>query len=227
MKTLLRALLLASLSSAPAWAGVTSSLISFPQGGQRSTAVSLVQPADYLCGMVTLASRAKDPGKQADEIRQTLQNLIAAAERSPRLMLHQGPLRFSPDSGRSLFNSSKGWVTSSIQTSVRLLCRLDGTIPDAFDAARDLRLFIANFKPTGECTVQLTILSLAADTPERQREPLLELIHQQARAMQTRFGGKANLTLAGLDGPVLVRQLDDTNVELYIDYQLSVTVEHP
>jgi hypothetical protein len=31
------------------------------------------------------------------------------------------------------------------------------------------------------------------------------------------------VTIGGLDGAVLVRQVDDNSVELFIDYQLSVT----
>ena len=46
---------------------------------------------------------------------------------------------------------------------------------------------------------------------------------QAMRALPTVAGGYTTVT--GLDGPVLVRQLDALSVELYLDYQLSATLE--
>jgi len=37
--------------------------------------------------------------------------------------------------------------------------------------------------------------------------------------------GAKVITFNGLDSPVLVRPLDSLNVELYLDYQLSATLE--
>jgi hypothetical protein len=36
---------------------------------------------------------------------------------------------------------------------------------------------------------------------------------------------KAKFALRGLESPVLVRQVDDTQVELFIDYQLSIETD--
>ncbi len=225
MKLPLR-LLACLVCGVPAYAGTLSSILALPRENLRSTAISVVLPANYLCGSVVITSRAKDPAKQADDIRLTLQALIAAAERSPKVLIHQGALRGTNGTGQSLFNNPNGWSTPTLQSTVRLVCHTDGTLSDTFDATRELRLFINGFKPVGECSLQLSALGLAIDSPELQRESLLELIQQQARSLQQRFGGRSSITVVGLDGPVLVRQLDDTNVELFIDYQLSVTVDH-
>ena len=49
---------------------------------------------------------------------------------------------------------------------------------------------------------------------------------QRAARDQRSFGARS-VAIEGLNNPVTVRQLDDINVEIFIDYQLNATVERP
>ena len=64
----------------------------------------------------------------------------------------------------------------------------------------------------------------SAAAAEQQRDRLMQLIREQIAKTREQIGANV-LTVTGLDSPVLVRQLDHLSVELYLDYQLSATLE--
>jgi len=227
---------LASLGlSVSALAGnAVTGVIAVPFQAQRATAIALVQPADYVCATVSISSREKDPARQAEEVRSAVRLLSSAVAKSPLLQLHEGPLRFyagnrNDDSftGRllnfsSAASSSSYGNSSLFATSVRVLYKLDGSGEDTFTAATALRKLIDDLKIPNLTELHVNHLTLAVEAPERQRERLLSLIRESAEAMKKTFNAD-QVTIGGLDGPVLVRQVDDASVELFIDYKLSVT----
>ncbi len=219
MKLLAAGLLL--LAAAPAWAGLNSAVIVLPTDtGRRAPAISLVQPADYLCAVVTLRATAKDPDRQSAAMRDSLQRVKAAVEKSPRFQLHEGPVRFAEGTS-SYFSSKAGAAT--LQTSVRVLAPL-GDGADVFETMKQLRQFIGSFSALTDAELSIASISLAVIAPEQSRERLLALIADQTRAIQRSLGARV-VTVDGMQNPVLVRQVDDANVELYIDYQMSATME--
>ena len=217
----LAALLLAT--SLPAFAGLNSAVIVLPAENARpAPAVNLVQPADYLCAVVTLRTTAKDADRQSAAMRESLQRITAAIEKSPRFQLHQGAARFA-GGGSSLYSSKAGSGPASLQTSLRLLAPLQGNT-DVFETMRQLRRFIAGLVPADDTELNVLSISLAVTEPEQYRARLLALIADQARSIQQNFATRS-IIIDGLQNPVVVRQLDDSNVELFVEYQLSATLE--
>ena len=208
-----------------------SGVIALPFQAQRATAIALVQPADYVCATVSISSREKDPARQAEEMRAALRQLTAAVSKSPSLQLHEGPLRFyaGGESGLasrllslpSHFSSGSGG-SSLFSSTVRVLYKLDGSQSDTFQAATALRKLIDTTTVGNLTDLRINSLTLAVEAPERQRERLLSLIRESAEAMKKTFNAD-EVTIGGLDGPVLVRQVDEASVELFIDYKLSVS----
>jgi len=223
MKLLRLVLLLAS--AAPAWAGLSSAIIVLPlENGRNPPAVTFVQPADTLCAIITLRATGKDAERQSTAMRDSVQRLTAAIEKSPRFLLHQGPVRLTgPGSSFGSFLSSSKVGSANLQTNLRVLCPLQGNA-DVFEAMRQLRGFIATLKPADETELNVVSLSLAVTDPEQYRVRLLTLIAEQSRAIQQTFGARS-IIIDGLQNPVLVRQIDDTNIELYIDYQMSANID--
>jgi hypothetical protein len=208
-------------------------VIAVPFQAQRATAIALVQPADYVCATVSISSREKDPARQTEDVRAAVRQLSSAVAKSPLLQLHEGPLRFyagarndNSFTGHLLsFSSSPGSSYGNFSlfaTSVRVLYKLDGSGSDTFTAATALRKLVDEIKVSHLTDLRLSQLTLAVEAPERQRERLLSLIRESADAMKKTFSAD-QVTVGGLDGPVLVRQVDDASVELFIDYTLSVT----
>jgi len=230
MKTYALATLISLCVPAALLAGNTvTGVIAVPFQSQRATAIALVQPADYVCATVVISSREKDPLRQAEDVRGAVKQLSAAVAKSPHLQLHDGPLRFYGGGSRPDFASSSAGLLSSrfggsslFGASMRVLYKLDSGEMDTFTAAATLRKLIDDLKFSNLTEVHVSGISLAVESPERQRERLLALIGDSADAMKKTFHAE-KVTVGGLDGPVLVRQVDDVSVELFIDYQLSVT----
>jgi hypothetical protein len=203
-----------------------TSVIVVPFESPQATAIALVQSADYLCAHVDISSREKDSLRQIEDVRAAMHNLEAAAEKSPCVQLHRGPLRFfqyGATGGKSfgVFSGSHDGG-AHLSSGARLLYKLDGSENDALTGTAALRRVVENLKIASQVEVRIRSVSLAVDSPERQRERLLALIRESADAMRKTFAADA-VTVGGLDGPVLVRQVDASTVELFIDYQLSVT----
>jgi hypothetical protein len=208
------------LLAASAWAGVNSAVIVLPTDtARRAPAVSIVQPADYLCAVVTLRSTAKDADRQSNAMRESLQRVRTAVEKSPRFQLHEGPIHFA-EGGSSLYSSKAS--SSALQTSLRILAPLANA--DVFDTMKQLRQFVGAFANLVDTDLSVASISLAVIAPEQLRERLLTLIADQSRSIQRTLGARV-VTVDGMQNPVLVRQVDDLNVELYIDYQMSATME--
>jgi hypothetical protein len=217
------ALVLCLASAAPAFAGLNSAVIVLPTESARSApAVNLVQPADYLCAIVTLRSTAKDVDRQSAAMRDSLQRITAAIEKSPRFQLHQGAARYAVGGGSS-FSSKAGSGPASLQTTLRVLAPLQGN-SDVFEGMRQLRRFIAGLSPADDTELTVVSITLAVQEPEQYRARLLALVADQARAIQQNFSTRA-IIIDGLQNPVVVRQIDDSNVELFVEYQLSATLE--
>lgn len=221
---LLRPAFFLLLTAAPAPASISSTIITLPADNARpAPAVSLVQTADYLCATVMIRSAVKDIDKQTLAVQQTLATLRAGVEKSSRFQLHDGPLHLS-GSYNSL-SSKSSYSNAVLQTTVRILCPLvNGTSADVFNDTRLLRQFISRFEVAGGAELQVLSVSLAVDTPEQYRDRLLDLIGEQARVTQRTFGARS-VAIEGLNNAITVRQLDDINVEIYIDYQLDATLE--
>mgnify|MGYP001603615586 FL=1 len=216
-------IVLALVSAAPAWAGLNSAVIVLPLENSRAApAVTIVQPADYLCAIVTLHTTSRDADRQSSAMRESLQQITAAVERSSRFQLHQGPVRFANLNG-SLYSSKAGSGPAGLQTSLRILCPLVGNA-DVFESMRQLRRFIGTLAPADDTELAIATIALAVTEPEQYRARLLALIADQSRTIQQNFGART-IIIDGLQNPVVVRQVDDSNVELFVDYQLSANLE--
>lgn len=210
-------------AAAPVFAGLNTAIIVLPVETTRSApAVALVQPADYLCAVVTLHTTTKDVDRQSAAMRDSLQRLTTTIEKAPRFQLHQGAARFAGNPG-PLFSAKNGSDPANLSTNLRILFPLQGT-NDIFESLRQLRRFVTTLAPAPDTELTLVSISLAVNEPEQYRPRLLQLIAEQTRNIQQSFGTRS-LIIDGLQNPVLVRQVDDSNVELSVDYQISANVE--
>jgi hypothetical protein len=91
-----------------------------------------------------------------------------------------------------------------------------------YESAIRVRQFIATIEMPGKSTHALGQLQLAVDNPEQYRKELMEKISQDVAFVKTAIRAKGKAFIKGLERPVLVRQLDDRNVELFINYELTI-----
>ena len=186
----------------------------------RSSAVGILQRADYASMTVTISSDQKEPIDQFQELSLARQALIQEAKKNLKLLVHTGPVSLSPESRSSLMKVSS--YSAGSDATVHLLYSLADSKSDVFQAARELAELAKNIKATGKASYRFSSIRLVVDTPEKYRSKLLQLIFddlKQARLLAKKSG---KVILTGLDNPVSVRQADDAHVELFLDYSASM-----
>jgi hypothetical protein len=65
-------------------------------------------------------------------------------------------------------------------------------------------------------------VQLAVENPEQYRTNVLGLIREEIKKTREALGPQAGFKVDGLESPVMVRQLDERNVALFLNYSLSV-----
>ena len=221
----LLALVTCVVAGTPVRAVNNSASLSFAfEPTHSAPAVSIVQPADYLCANVSIRSTLKEPERQAAAIQEIVRRLTTAVQSSNTFQLHQGPARiFGGSTSASYLLKSSHSTPGSLQTTLRVLCPLK---PDAeiFEIIRRVTQFITRVEVPADAEVRIINTTLAVAGAEQQRDRLMQLIREQISKTREQLGANV-VTVTGLDSPVLVRPLDALTVELYLDYQLSATVE--
>ncbi len=209
------------LTASTAFAGDKGILV-FAAGydSSRPSAVSLLQRADYACMTVTISSDQKDPADQFQELTLARHALMQAARKNPKILVYTGPVSLSPEPGSSFSKAASS--SSGSDATVHLLYSLADKKADVLLAAWELADLAKSIRTNGKTSYRFSPIRLAVDTPEKYRLKLLQMVFddlKQARLLATKSG---KVKLAGLDKPVLVRQADDANVELFLDYSASL-----
>ena len=188
----------------------------------RQVSVGLSQRADYVVQTVTLISEKRDSVQRYKEIAEAKRYVLGELSQSTMLSVYEGPAYLSP--------AGKGFLSSRVtgggpsRATVHVLLAITGGNQSIFEGARELHEAIKGLKPAGDIRLEQSSVRLAVESPEQYRGRLAEMIYEDAARMRERMGGKGRIVLTGLQSPVQVRQIDDTRVEMYLDYSLSVEV---
>jgi len=184
----------------------------------KPVSVSLVKQADFVAVPVTITSEQKEPLQRFDDIR-TAKNLIRGkANENKKIVIKDGPLSLSarPTSKMNFLASYSSYEAPST-ASINIMLPLAPQSPDVFSAAREITRFVNAIKFGEKTQCNLGQIQLAVADPEQYRPALLQLIAQDVRKTREQMGVKGNLTVEGLQSPVIVRQLDETRVELLMN----------
>jgi len=63
------------------------------------------------------------------------------------------------------------------------------------------------------------------DNPEQYRGKVLGQIAQEVQKTREAISANGSVKVEGLESSVMVRQADDRNVELFLNYSLSITTD--
>jgi hypothetical protein len=216
------ALVLATLMAAStAFAGENSIFVFATEYEKsRPVAVSILQKADHAAISVAITSEQKEPVEQFREISAARQTLIQEAKKNPRVLVHSGPVLLNNESKSSLKKVAS--YSPGSEAEVHLLFSLSEYKGDVFSAAKELTKLIKDIKAPGSASYKLSPVRLVVDTPEKYRAKLLQMIFEDLKQVRKSAKKTGKVTISGLENPVLVRQADDTHVELYFHYSVSM-----
>jgi hypothetical protein len=205
----------ASLSS-----GSSFYVIAF--SGEKTAAVSLEKDADYASISVEILSDQKDPAAQFKEIKQVQELIINKAKEQKDIEIHKGPISLSATPTKTGFAISSGYYrTKSSAAQFHILAILDEK-NDIYDCAASIKGFLDSIVLPSKVKFELGQIQLAVKCPEDYRIDILKKIGEDVDFVKTAIRYNGKITLSGLEQAVLVRQVDDRKVELFINYTMAV-----
>jgi hypothetical protein len=198
----------------------------FAFSGSKSTAVSLEKDADYVSMSLTVQSNQKEPNARFAEIKQAQNLILGKAKNQDGIIIHKGPISLSPKP-MSKFSSisSFSYSHSSSTAQLHVMAKLDDR-SDVYACASQIRRFLDSIKMPGKSHHSLGQIQLAIANPEQYRQEILTRISKDVEFVKSTVQTSGKVTITGLEQPVLVRQVDDRKVELFINYSMTMELSN-
>lgn len=211
--------LVLSLFSFNAHAGFSSIVIAYGTGDVPVNS-SIDIEAEYVAISVSLSSDAKYPEERAKLIKSLQKTISLAASKSSHIDFQQGVISLSPKK-KSSFSISKSYGRSSGSTFY-LFSKLSER-KDVYSATQDIYTFISRIKRPEDTSLRLGNISLAINEPQQYRSELLSKIRSEIDSTKEAMGSKYKVSISGLENPVVVRQKNDKQVTLFVDYRIQLS----
>ena len=190
----------------------------------RAVAVALAMPADLVSVPLRVISDQKDTALAYEELHQAIVTITQRAKENGQFRTSMGVVSLSQHKGK--FGISSGsWNQPAATAELYLLVPLTKERDNIFAAGAEAAHFVEALRLPGKVRCELGRLQLAVDNPEQYRGKLLTQIAQEVRTTRAALSAEGSVKVEGLESSVMVRQADDRNVELFLNYSFSLTTE--
>jgi hypothetical protein len=213
------------VAALPALAGISSvsgDLVVLALSEPRRVAVALTMPADFVSAHIRVTSDQKNTATAYEESRQAIELISKTAKQQGQFRISAGVVSLSQHKGGSGI-SSGSWSQPAAAADIYLLVPFTKERDNIFAAGAEAARFVEALHLPGKVRCELGTLRLAVENPEQHRAKLLGQIAQAATKTRDAFYTDASIKVEGLESSVMVRQADDRNVELFLDYSLSIS----
>ena len=213
----------------PATAGISSGWNSGPiivlaEPEPRAVAVSFVMPADFVSVPVRITSEQKNTAAAYEETRQTIELITRKAKESGQFRTSMGVVSLSQHRG-GFGISSGSWSQPAASVEIYLLVSFPTNTGSIFEAGAGAARFVESLSLPGKTKCELGRLQLAIANPEQYRTNVLDLIREEIKKTRETVAPQGGFKVDGLESPVMVRQLDDRNVALFLNYSFSLVTQ--
>ena len=205
------------LLSFNAYAGLSAVVVAYGPGDVPVNS-SIDIDAEYVAMAVSLTSDAKYPSERAKLISKLQSSISAAASKNANIEFRQGVISLSPKE-KSSFSLSKSYGRSS-GSRFYILSKL-GDGKEIYAATQDIYTFIGNIENPEDTSTSIGNTSLAINSPHNYRGKLLGKVKAEIKATKEALGSNYKVSISGLENPVIVRQKNDKQVTLFIDYRIQ------
>jgi len=192
----------------------------------KSTAIALPKKADFVSMPLSISSNQKNPNDRFSEIKQAQNMIMDAAKGNPNLIVHKGQISLSPKPLSKMSSLSSFGHDRSSEAQFYVMAKLDEDT-DIYKASSFIRQFIDSISMPGKSSTSLGSIQLAVQNPEKYRTELLKEISKDVAFVKSTIGANGNISISGLEQPVLVRQVDDQMIELFINYSMTINMVEP
>lgn len=176
--------------------------------------------AEYVAMPVSLSSDAKYPAERAKLISKLQSAVMSAASSNPNIDFQQGVISLSPQE-KSSFSISKSYGSSS-GSSFYILAKL-ATEKDIYTVTQDIYSFLGRIQKPDDTSINLGNTSLAISSPNQYRTQLLDKIKKEIESTKLALGPNYKVTISGLENPVIVRQKNDKQVTVFVNYWIELS----
>lgn len=229
-RALVAVLFLAKIA-VPAVAGISSDwpigpTIVLAESEPRTVGVSFTMPADFVSVPVRVSSEQKNTAAAYEEARQTIELITRKAKDSGQFQTSMGVVSLSQQRGGYGLSLSK-WSQPAAAADIYLLVPFstNANSGSIFEAGARAVRFVESLGLPGKARCELGRLQLAVTNPEQYRTKLLKQISEEIQRTRQALAVQGGVKVAGLESPVMVRQVDDRNVALSLNYSFSVSEE--
>jgi hypothetical protein len=211
----------------PATAGISSGsgpfvVVAMPQ--PRTVAVAIAMPADFVSVPLNVISDQKNAALAYEESRQAIDLIAQKAKEGGQFRTSRGVVSLSQH--KSSFGISSGsWTQPAAAAQLYLLVPFTKERDNIFGAGAEAARFVEALHLPGKVRCELGKLQLAVDNPEQYRAKVLGQIAQEVQKTREAISANGSVKVEGLESSVMVRQADDRNVELFLNYSLSISTE--
>lgn len=181
--------------------------------------ISLKMRAKNVVFQVILTNSNRKAEQRNHELHTTVTNLVAKAEETPGIRVNSSQVSLSAANSKySLFSSSD--VDS--KASILIIAKL-GKKDNVFDKVQTIKDFIAAIDAEGDTKAIAGSIGLGISNPERFRGELLRKIADDLHLIRNALGDQIQISLYGIDKKLQIYQCSDSEVELYLPYNFSLT----
>lgn len=174
--------------------------------------------ADYVAVPISIHSDARDPLKRIDQIENSLRGISERIKQHPDLAVRFGVVSLSPREPSKSFSSYESYGSSAQLYALGPL-KADTTV---FAVTKRIHQIVTGASAADGAKVVLGTTTLGMDDPERFRPKLLSLISQAASEARRSLGASGPIDLEGLENPIAVMQIDESDVVLFINYRVKI-----
>ncbi len=180
--------------------------------------ITLRKPADSVTLSIFLTNSSKRAAERNDEIMDTVTRIIESAEAAEGIRAHNGKISLSTRNSKVTFFS-----TTNESSEVRIYVLGDlAEGQDVFEKTSELKVFLEGIEPVGETEIEQGNIGLSIKNPQTYRPEILKLILEDINAIKKHLGGRVEMTINGLDGAVVVKQANESEVDLLIPYSFRL-----
>jgi len=178
--------------------------------------------ADYVAVPITIQNDAKDPLKRIDQIESALRAIAERVKQHVDLAVRVGVVSLSPREQSKSFSSYESYGSSAAQLYVLGPLKADATV---FALAKRIHQVVTAVPVTEGTKVLLGNTTLGMDEPERFRPQLLGLISKSAVEAKKLLGASGPVEIEGLENPVAVMQVSESEVVVFINYRARIQMK--
>ena len=178
--------------------------------------------ADYVAVPITIQSDAKDALKRIDQVEQALRTISDRSKQHSDFAIRSGVVSLSPRDAPKSFGSSYEAPGSSVHLYVLAMLKPEATV---FALTKRIHQMLAAPLPE---TVRLIVgtTTLGMNEPERFRPQLLGMIAKSVTDARKVLGGNGLVEVDGLENPVGVMQLNESEVLLFVNHHVRIQIRN-